>query len=117
MRLLKGWAFAVLCVGLSGCGTLSTTFSSDEDTRYQMAKAKTYCDSLPRAYAGVSYNLCLLHADPSGRPVGNANTAAVGTYLAVEFFMSGVMDTLVLPYSVYQQVDDGNLSLQSKSTF
>ncbi|WP_339667844.1 YceK/YidQ family lipoprotein [Dasania marina] len=92
--------FSVLC----GCGTLNTLSNSDEQIAINLKKQKTNCESIPRAYSGVSYDFCKLNSNPNTI----YNDWFLGFYL-VDGVVSVVADTIVLPYTIFQQVDKGNL--------
>lgn len=95
---------------LSGCGTINTVFRSDEVAGHNLKERKTYCDSIPRVYSGVFYDLCVLHA-PTNE--GKKYSATVGFFPLeiIDFIPSGVLDTLVLPYTIYRQNVDGNIEI------
>ena len=108
--------FSVIVVlSLSGCGTFSTTFSNDFTTNNKLKKAKTYCDEIPRVYAGVLYDACLFNAEPSTRNpdvISASKRDSVIPLVAVDLVLSCVADTLVLPYSIYEQATKGNLKVK-----
>ncbi|WP_159931131.1 YceK/YidQ family lipoprotein [Oceanicoccus sp. KOV_DT_Chl] len=97
---------AVSVILLSGCGSLTVLTNSDQDVAENLKKQKTYCTSLLRVSGGVSYNLCKLHSYPERN--------YIDWYLAFYFFdtaLSAVTDTVVLPYSIYLQVEEGNMPI------
>ncbi len=99
---------AVLFI-IGGCGTVTTVLRDDSVTLRELRAAKTYCQSVPRVYSGVAYDLCVLHAPP--RSAGGLSLNDVPwPYLDVA--VSGVMDTLILPYTIYRQSADGSLELR-----
>lgn len=110
----KLYLVVILILTLSGCGTFSTTFSSDFSTNYKLNKAKTYCDEVSRVYAGVRYDACLFHAEPPTRnpDVLSARTGSGVPLVAVDLVLSCIADTVVLPYSIYEQVTKGNLKVK-----
>ncbi|WP_166218695.1 YceK/YidQ family lipoprotein [Pseudomonas atagonensis] len=89
---------------LSGCGSALTVLQDDADASRELRKRKTYCQSIPRIYSGLAYDFCVLHAppDPSGVLV---------PFVLLDLPLSGAVDTLSLPYTIYRQVSDGNLSI------
>ena len=89
---------------LSGCGSAMTVLQDDADAARDMRKQKTYCQSIPRIYSGLAYDFCVLNAppDPSGFLV---------PFVLLDLPLSGVFDTVVLPYTIYRQSADGNLSI------
>ncbi|AUG41856.1 YceK/YidQ family lipoprotein [Pseudomonas chlororaphis] len=93
---------------LSGCGTIDTVFREDAVASQKLKERKSYCGGVPRIYSGVTYDFCSMHAPvpENGRtPTGPASTQGMLLDMAV----SGVLDTLLLPYTIYQQQTDGSL--------
>lgn len=93
---------------LAGCGTLTTVLRDDSVALRELRTKKTYCQSVPRVYSGVAYDLCVLHAPPSSA----AGLALDGIPWAfIDVPVSAVLDTLALPYTLYRQNADGSLEL------
>ncbi|WP_411390542.1 YceK/YidQ family lipoprotein [Pseudomonas sp. MPB23] len=88
----------------SGCGTLNTVLREDVAATRELRQQKTYCQSIPRAYSGAAFDFCLLHAapDPTGRVI---------SLVLADIALSGALDTLVLPYTLYRQVEHGNIDI------
>lgn len=102
---IKNAATLSVCAWLlSGCGTAASVMQMDADVARDMRKQKTYCQSIPRIYSGLAFDFCVLHAppDPSGVLV---------PFVLLDLPLSGVLDTVVLPYTIYQQVVDGNIGI------
>lgn len=94
-----------ICLGvLSGCGTAVTVLQNDEDAARDLRKRKTYCQSIPRVYSGLAHDFCVLHAAPDP-------TSLLMPLVLIDLGLSGVLDTVFLPYTVYRQVTDGNLKI------
>jgi len=92
----------------AGCGTVNTVFTDDESVRQRLNKIQTRCTGLPRAYSGVAYDFCVVNAEPQPYAV-----AAPGVPLRlVDIAVSGIADTLLLPYTLYLQSHEGNLQLR-----
>jgi uncharacterized protein YceK len=89
---------------LNGCGTVSTVLREEAAAKSDLRKMKTYCQSIPRIYSGVAFDFCALHAAPDP-------TGILIPFVLVDIVMSGVADTVVLPYTIYRQAVDGNLSI------
>ena len=88
----------------------------------------TRCETIPRTYSGVAYVLCTAYIkqpdstdgkQDSGSSVKNGSTGnqtdkdsgnIPGSSL-LDLLLSGVVDTLVLPYTLYKQFDDGSYQL------
>lgn len=93
---------------LSGCGTIDTVFREDAVASQKLKERKTYCGGVPRIYSGVTYDFCSLHApepENGATYIGPASNQAMLLDMAV----SGVLDTLLLPYTIYRQHSDGSL--------
>jgi len=95
---------SLLC--LQACGTVTTLSKSDHQISAKLSKQSTYCESVPRMYSGVSYDLCKLNSKPSGTDID----------VLVEFYLfdgilSAATDTLVLPYTIIQQSEKGSIQI------
>jgi hypothetical protein len=101
LTLLLG---AALC---SGWGTISTTFTADEVARERLKAMRTHCSILPRVYSGISYDFCVLHAAP-----GDFGRFAPSLPLVLsDMLLSGIADTVTLPYTLFLQHREGSLEL------
>ncbi|OLF53187.1 YceK/YidQ family lipoprotein [Pseudomonas chlororaphis] len=93
---------------LAGCGTIDTVFRADSVASEKLKERKSYCGGVPRIYSGVTYDFCSLHAPvpENGRTtIGPASTQS----MLIDIAFSSVLDTLLLPYTIYQQQADGSL--------
>lgn len=105
MRL---WMGCALAVALSGCGTMRTV-SNESKAVDDLAQWNSYCPEIPRIYSGVAYQFCNLtgpertgvHSDPYET--------------LIDMAASGIADTVVLPYTSYQQYKYGNMVIPSFS--
>ena len=95
---------SVLTWVLSGCGSVSTVLQGDADAARDLRKKKTYCQSIPRIYSGVAFDFCTLNAPPDP-------TGMLAPFVWFDLPLSAVFDTLSLPYTVYRQITDSNLSI------
>lgn len=105
-------AIGVLALSLTGCGTLNTVFQDDATTSYKLRQQKTYCESISRVYSGVAYDFCSLNAPPVIYPSPQEKHAV--PLIAVDMALSGVLDTLVLPYTIYQQNKYGSMEIKGQ---
>ncbi|AZF08715.1 hypothetical protein C4J93_0487 [Pseudomonas sp. R2-37-08W] len=94
---------------LGGCGTATTVLRGDDVTVRELRGKKTYCQSVSRIYSGVAYDLCVLHGPPSS--AGGLSLNGI-PWAILDVPLSGVLDTFVLPYTLYRQNADGNLELR-----
>ena len=104
MDIKKLASLGVISLSISGCGTLNTVFREDVAATRELRKQKTYCQSIPRAYSGVAFDFCMLHAAPDP-------TGFLIPFVLVDIAVSAVADTVVLPYTIYRQSADGNISI------
>ncbi|RLU08524.1 YceK/YidQ family lipoprotein [Pseudomonas prosekii] len=93
-----------LSVLLTGCGTAVTVLQDDADAARSLRKQKTYCQSIPRIYSGLAYGFCVLNAPPDP-------TGVLVPLVLLDLSLSGVLDTVVLPYTIYRQAADGNIAV------
>ena len=98
-----------LSLMLGGCGTTITVLREDSVTVQSLKAKKTYCDTVPRVYSGVAYDLCSLHAPPNS---GSGFLLNGVPWAFLDVPLSGVLDTLVLPYTIYRQSADGSIELR-----
>lgn len=91
-------------LALAGCGTAVTVLQEDEGATRGLRKQKTYCQSIPRIYSGLAHDFCLLHAPPDP-------TGILVPVVLLDLTLSGVFDTAFLPYTIYRQAVDGNISI------
>ncbi|WP_123424076.1 YceK/YidQ family lipoprotein [Pseudomonas brassicacearum] len=89
---------------LGGCGTVSTVLQDDAEAARGLRKQKTYCQSIPRIYSGLAYDFCILNAPPDP-------TGILVPLVLLDLTVSGVLDTVCLPYTIYRQATDGNIRI------
>ncbi|MNP59598.1 hypothetical protein D3C76_1546040 [compost metagenome] len=94
----------VLSLGLAGCGTAATVLQDDAEAAQGLRRQKTYCQSIPRVYSGLAYDFCVLNAPPDP-------TGVLVPIILLDLAFCGALDTVVLPYTVYRQGMDGNISV------
>ena len=100
-------AIGAVALALSGCGTAVTVLQDDAETAKDLRQRQTYCQSIPRVYSGLAYDFCILNSPPNQ----TAGAAQVGSIplIFVDLVVSGVLDTVILPYTIYRQSEDGSL--------
>ena len=98
--------FSLFAMFISACGTLTTLSKPDFEVRNDLHKRNSRCESVPRIYSGVAYDYCVVVSDPAAQH----NEKYTEQYLA-DFIGSVIADTVVLPYTVIQQLDKGSLKL------
>ena len=102
-------ASTFVLMALSGCGTVSTVFKTDNTVAKRLNEGKTYCNFIPRVYSSVSYDICVLRGDPGPDETWKPSKQ-VDLYV-LDIALSTVFDTLGLPYTIYMQTSEGSLSL------
>ncbi|MGX1186651.1 uncharacterized protein YceK [Pseudomonas sp. F-14 TE3623] len=92
---------------LTGCGTINTVFRDDMVSSNKLARWHSHCDFIPRIYSGAALNYCTLNAEPR-RSVGFDGYPAA-PLIVFDLALSGVADTVVLPYTIYLQNKHGDI--------
>lgn len=102
--------FIALGLTLSGCGTINTVVRGDDVTARNLKQWRTHCASVPRIYSGAVYNFCILNGEPNATV--NDPAAPVGIPFVIwDIALSGALDTVALPYTIFRQIEDGNIEL------
>ena len=97
-----------LILACAGCGTINTTLRPDAITARNLGEIDSDCSSVPRAYGGVIYGYCRLNAPENARHSGLAPDLSL---TLLDMIASGVTDTLLLPYTLYRQAQDGSIAV------
>mgnify|MGYP002408927656 FL=1 len=103
----RPWMAMVCVTLLHGCGTLQTTCQPQRLPALDTSR-RSYCNSIPSIYAGASYDLC---ASAFSRP-GEVDANAVSAAHLLSLPLVAIGDTLLLPYTVLRQLQQGNLPLK-----
>lgn len=101
-------SFFTVAFVLTGCGTVQTLAPEKGKVKISYKDKKSYCQSIPRVYSGVAHNFCQLYGEPDRTSYG---TAAQVPFWAIDTMVSAVADTLVLPYTVTRQMQDGSIKV------
>ena len=102
---------AAIVLSTTACGTLDTVFREDAVASQKLKDLRSHCESVPRIYSGVVYDFCSLNGEPNGKKSLEDQQIASVPWIAIDFALSGVLDTLVLPYTVYRQNRDGSIEI------
>ncbi|MBB3240016.1 uncharacterized protein YceK [Pseudomonas sp. Tn43] len=105
---MKTLAMLLAAMTLTGCGTFQTVVRSDEAAAKSLKEQKTYCGAVPRIYSGVTYDFCSLHASP-GPGIDEYKYNNGTLFVLIDVVISGVLDTMLLPYTIYRQQADGSI--------
>ncbi|QYX48318.1 YceK/YidQ family lipoprotein [Pseudomonas tussilaginis] len=104
---MKAIGSLLIVISLTGCGTINTVFRDDSVASSKLAHWQSHCDSIPRIYSGAALDFCALHAEPR-RTVGSTGQPSA-VLMMVDLVLSGVADTVALPYTIYAQQRDGDI--------
>lgn len=92
------------------CATVKTVNPSGDHVDIAYYDKKSYCDSIPRIYSGVSHNLCLMYGEPS-QTLNMGDSFNGVPYLLIDSALSAATDTLLLPYTIYSQATKGSIKV------
>ncbi|WP_444919021.1 YceK/YidQ family lipoprotein [Microbulbifer sp. JMSA003] len=95
-----------LALTMIGCGTVKTVGRDNYAVGSALTREGSYCNSMPRVYSGVAYNVCKMNSKPKN--FGNIILACT----VVDSMFSVVLDTAVLPVTLYTQSKYGNFELR-----
>ena len=104
---MKLWITGLALATLSGCGTVKT-LNDETGAADDLARWQSNCHTIPRAYSGAAYQFCNLDAPQRSGAHWSALT------IALDLIISGIADTLVLPYTGYQQYQQGDIEVRRK---
>ena len=105
---MKTQAMLLVAMMLAGCGTIQTVVRSDEAAAKSLKDHKSYCGAVPRIYSGVTYDFCYLNAALEDGRDAQVHGPAPAIVL-IDVVISGALDTLLLPYTIYRQQADGSI--------
>lgn len=108
MTIKMAVSAGVCLLVLAGCGTATTVLQDDIAATQILRRQKTYCQSIPRIYSGLAHDFCLLHAPPDP-------TGILVPVVLLDLTLSGVLDTVALPYTIYRQGVDGSIRIYWRS--
>lgn len=103
----RGFLLVLVAASTSGCGTINTTFRDDAVASNKLARWHSYCDSVPRIYSGAVLDYCTLNAEPRRSTGFDGHPSA--PLIALDMGLSGIADTLLLPYTIYLQNKHGDI--------
>jgi uncharacterized protein YceK len=98
---MKFVSILLVSISLSGCGTINTVFRDDMVASNKLARWHSHCDYIPRIYSGAALNYCTLNAEPRSSVGFDGHPSA--PLILFDLALSGVADTVVLPYTIYLQ--------------
>jgi len=110
-----------MSIWATGCGSLMTLPRSEQAIKSSMEEHKTKCSYIPYVYSGVAYSFCWLHAEidegvlspkNEGAEHPDHNYSDSGIVLVADLVLSGAIDTIALPYTIYRQSKNGSIKLE-----
>ncbi|KAF2408495.1 YceK/YidQ family lipoprotein [Pseudomonas antarctica] len=111
MRSASKVLWITVCLALAGCGTINTVMREEGVAARELKSQKTYCQSIPWVYSGVGYNFCRLNGDPNPHAAFDGQVNFI-PFIFVDSLISGVLDTALLPYTIYRQSTDGSIIIR-----
>jgi uncharacterized protein YceK len=107
--MYKELASSALILLLCSCGTIKSLNTDKNEIAIHDSRVKTHCTEISRIYSGVQYDLCLLDSETKDGPPQLRLDPLWLT--SVDILFSSAADTILLPYTLYQQSEHGNLSV------
>lgn len=107
---MKGITLILLALFTCSCATIKTIDPPNNHINISHYGKKSYCESIPRIYSGITFNLCLLNGEPS-RKENIGSTFNGIPFLFIDSAFSVVADTVVLPYTIMTQADKGSIKV------
>ena len=92
----------VLVFQISACGTMRTLGEEPIEISSPKYSGSQPCQSIIRIYSGVRYDHCVVNK-------GDGSDWELNGYLVWDFPFSFVLDSIVLPYTIFKQIKDGSL--------
>ena len=103
---MKKVLLPIIMIFFSGCGTTTTLTNVDSDIKSKLARSNSSCEKITRVYSGVAYDFCRLQSTPDS---SFYNPFLVAYLVDIPF--SAVTDTVVLPFTIYNQSNNGSLDV------
>ena len=107
---MKTLIAALLIVSCAACSTFKTVAPDRGRVDISSQGYDSNCNKIPRIYSGVSYNVCLLNSEPNSNAIGGIGLLGV-PLIFIDTMCSAIADTVILPYTIYTQVNDGSIKV------
>lgn len=124
----------IVAIALSACGSIKTLApGAKQDLATNQKYRSTRCETIPRTYSGVMYVMCTAYirkpeagaesdaAEHPGRVPQQGENVHIDKGIpganVLDMFLSGVIDTLVLPYTLFRQLTEGGLKFNVDPEF
>ena len=97
----------LLLITITGCASYTTQISTSQE----YAKETFRDEPIPLIYGGVQMDIKMIKElysnDDGSDPAGLAQARVLGTpILIIDFMFSVVLDTILLPYSIYKTLNN-----------
>ncbi|GAA6173322.1 YceK/YidQ family lipoprotein [Colwellia sp. KU-HH00111] len=107
---MKGFVCLSLALCTFSCATIKTLNPPNNHVTISHYSKKSYCEHIPRVYSGISYNICLFYGEPS-KTENVGSTLNNIPFVVIDSAFSVVSDTLVLPYTLVMQAEEGPINV------
>jgi uncharacterized protein YceK len=107
---MKFVVLMILAAYVAGCGTIKTTALDKPRIEIGTKSKKSLCSSIPHIYSGIFYNICWLHRETNPNHASRRISGDI-PLVAVDTVLSGLLDTILLPYSIYKQAEVGSIKV------
>jgi uncharacterized protein YceK len=97
----------MIVILLHGCGTLQTLRPAENHVEISVSGMKSSCETIPRVYSGTCFGVCKFFGDAKYK-TGSIGIGGLPLFI-FDIPLSFIMDTLVLPYTLIRQYQDGNI--------
>lgn len=109
LEIIKLLTVLLSALLLVSCGTIKSMDINENKVGITHYYGTTKCDEISRVYSGVRYDLCILHSDRKNVPLKFQLDPLWVT--SIDVVLSAIADTIILPYTIYQQSINGNLEV------
>ena len=107
---MKILIMTLVIISCTACSTFKTIAPSNGRVNISHHGYDSKCNKIPRVYSGVAYNFCKLNSEPNIS--GYDGLAGFGVpIIFLDTVCSAVADTIALPYTVFTQVNNGNIKV------
>lgn len=105
----KNIALIISACVLSSCGTIKSLDNNNNKVYISHPLVVTNCNEISRIYSGLQYDWCLFDSERKNTP---PKVMLDPLWLnSIDIILSTVADTVVLPYTIYQQSTHGSLEV------
>lgn len=111
MTGFKVLLLTLMVLSATGCSTFTSLSASNAEIVHRVKQKRTYCHKVTKVYGGAALSICSnFH---SGYDRASSYVPLTTESELVDFFSSIILDTLVLPYTIYEQVRYGSVVINN----